>query len=589
MKTATCPIAIRSAMAHLVRGDDHSCFTWNMPSDMVQMAEEADTACPVWSIGLDTRIDQPADRAARFQEQDAYDSFRAVEVGLDVGMPNDGDILALYQHKEWWMRPSWETAFADIPERTQLLLWRSSDMWCVMLAACGDDVRADMGVSDGLLRLRASINAMGFTQLTGMLCAVAVSDDPYRAIHECVRVIAARTHIRMRSERAFPQELTGLGWCTWDSLGQDVSERAIIAKMEEFRRKNVPISWVLIDDGWSDVDRENGMLRSFGADPDRFPQGLSHTVRLLKDEFGVKHVGVWQAFQGYWNGIDSHGEVARRMNGDLTRTANGCLLPGKTDGQAFAFWHKWDKELERSGIDFVKVDSQSSTSVMTSGMESYGEATIGRHEGLDSAVARHFNNALINCMGMAPEDYWHRPISPIVRSSDDYLPHNPRSLAEHVMQNAFNALLMGELYHCDWDMFWSEHPHAWAHGIMRVLSGGPVYCSDAEGHTDEGMLRGLLCPGDEVPRPDSPGLPTLDSLLRDPRKSATALGIHACFGERDVTAYLGLCEGHEQEARIIARRPGRVIRPESGDVRLLQAGESISERVSYGEVMVFEE
>ena len=95
-------------------------------------------------------------------------------------------------------------------------------------------------------------------------------------------------------------------------------------------------------------------------------------MRLLKDEFGVKHVGVWQAFQGYWNGIDSHGEVARRMNGDLTRTANGCLLPGKTDGQAFAFWHKWDKELERSGIDFVKVDSQSSTSVMTSGMESYG-------------------------------------------------------------------------------------------------------------------------------------------------------------------------------------------------------------------------
>ncbi|MFR2091805.1 MAG: Sip1-related alpha-galactosidase [Bifidobacterium catenulatum] len=214
---------------------------------------------------------------------------------------------------------------------------------------------------------------------------------------------------------------------------------------------------------------------------------------------------------------------------------------------------------------------------------------MGRHEGLDTAAVRHFGNALINCMGMALENYWHRPVSPIVRSSDDYLPRNPRSLAEHVMQNAFNALLMGELYHCDWDMFWSEHPHAWAHGIMRVLSGGPVYCSDAEGHTDEGMLRGPLCPGGEVPRPDSPGLPTLDSLLRDSRKPATALGIHACFGERGVTAYLRLCEEHEQEARITARRPGRVIRPESGDVRLLQAGESISERVSYGEVMVFEE
>lgn len=89
--------------------------------------------------------------------------------------------------------------------------------------------------------------------------------------------------------------------------------------MEEFRRKNIPVSWVLLDDGWSDVDRKNGTLRSFGADPSRFPKGLSHTVRLLKDEFGVKYVGVWQAFQSYWNGVDPNGEVARRMKESLTR------------------------------------------------------------------------------------------------------------------------------------------------------------------------------------------------------------------------------------------------------------------------------
>lgn len=254
------------------------------------------------------------------------------------------------------------------------------------------------------------------------------------------------------------------------------------------------------------------------------PKGLSHTVRLLKDEFGVKYVGVWQAFQGYWNGVDPN-----------------------------------------------------------------GEAIIGRHEGLDTAAVRHFGNALINCMGMVLENYWHRPVSPIVRSSDDYLPHNSRSLAEHVMQNAFNALLMGELYHCDWDMFWSEHPHAWAHGIMRLLSGGPVYCSDAEGHTDERMLHDLLDFGGGLARPDAPGLPTADSLLRDPRKSAEALGVHARFGDRDVTAYVGLCEEHEQEVRLAARRPGRVIRPESGDVRPLQVGETMSTSVSHGEVVIFEE
>lgn len=55
------------------------------------------------------------------------------------------------------------------------------------------------GASDGRLRLRASTNAMGFTRLDGMLGVAAVSDDPYRAIHECVRAAVTRTHIRMRS------------------------------------------------------------------------------------------------------------------------------------------------------------------------------------------------------------------------------------------------------------------------------------------------------------------------------------------------------------------------------------------------------
>lgn len=45
---------------------------------------------------------------------------------------------------------------------------------------------------------------------------------------------------------------------------------------------------------------------------------------------------------------------------------------------------------------------------MVRGTESYGEATWGRHQALDEVTSRRFGGALINCMGMAPEDYWHR-------------------------------------------------------------------------------------------------------------------------------------------------------------------------------------
>ncbi len=81
-----------------------------------------------------------------------------------------------------------------------------------------------------------------------------------------------------------------------------------------------------------------------------------------------------------------------------------------------------------------------------------------RHRAVDLAASAFFNNALINCMGMAPEDYWRRPYSPITRTSDDFFPRIPESLPEHAIENAYCSLLMGCLYHCDWDMFWTKHP-----------------------------------------------------------------------------------------------------------------------------------
>ncbi|BAR02608.1 hypothetical protein BBCT_1640 [Bifidobacterium catenulatum DSM 16992 = JCM 1194 = LMG 11043] len=43
------------------------------------------------------------------------------------------------------MRPIWERTFSDIPERTQLLLWRSSDTRYAMLAVREGNIRADLG------------------------------------------------------------------------------------------------------------------------------------------------------------------------------------------------------------------------------------------------------------------------------------------------------------------------------------------------------------------------------------------------------------------------------------------------------------
>lgn len=515
----------------------------------------------VWHLDVDVVVPQPSDRAAPFQEQDTLDSECALDAvfTFPCGIPQ-GPFLCLYQHKEWWMRPTWCDSLADVPARTQMILWRDHDEWGVLIAACDDDARVDfygdgctpdpdtshicgesaMRSSSGL-HVTLSSNRTGRTEIAAIAVYAAFADNPYSAIHTCVNDAAHRLGIAMCEQRPLPEALSGFGWCTWDSLGRDVSEVAIIEKMEEFRAKHVPVSWVMIDDGWSYTDRDAETLIGLDADSERFPHGLAHTVNLLRERYGVRHVGVWGAFQGYWNGLDSDGTAVAQIGKEhLTVTSNGCLIPGPGRQQAEAFWTAWLSTLRRMGVDCVKIDSQSSTSVMTRGVESYGEATIGRHAALDWSVEAEMDGALINCMGMAPENYWHRPSSAVTRTSDDFLPRDPSSLAEHLMQNAYCALLLGELYRCDWDMFWSEHPHARTHALMRALSGGPVYCSDAVGCSDPSVLGPLMFLDGRVLHPDCAAVPVVNALLADPTSSNHAWCVAARSGDWHVLAFVGM-------------------------------------------------
>lgn len=605
MIAEACPITVCTVTAHLDTGraayGEPASVICDMPADSVAIVPESsdDNQTQLWRVDVNAHAPQPEDRAAAFQEQQTFEPYGAIDVRLAMsgfGSSHDATMLALYQHKEWWMRPTWVCTPSELPERTQLLLCRSNDVqnpaWLVLVAICGTEDRADFGGLPAAergcmsLRLTVSSNRIGRTALCDTAAYVACGPDPYMAIHAATQAAAKHLGILTRKERPFPSALTGLGWCTWDSLGRDVNEQAIFDKMEEFKAKHVPISWVLIDDGWSNVESTKETLIDFGADRQRFPHGLAHTIALLKTKYGVRSVGVWQAFQGYWSGLAESGEAVAGCRNALTATNNGCLIPGNSVEQATRFWDSWDSQLACAGVDFVKVDSQSSTSVMVRSAESYGEATWGRHQALDEVASRRFGGALINCMGMASEDYWHRPSSPITRSSDDYLPHSPESLAEHLMQNAYCALLMGELYHCDWDMFWTEHPHARVHAVLRLLSGGPVYCSDACGRTDASVLRDLLSEDGTLPRPDEPARPVIESLLHDPERTDQALGVAAKFGTERVIAFVGLRQQPQIGIITAGEHPCRII-DEQGMTIDLASGQTHTCEVACGQLRVF--
>ncbi len=459
------------------------------------------------------RILEREDADALFDTDEA-----SVCAAFELAIPDGGAMMAVYQHKTWWLRPGFPRVAAEIPQRTQLLLWEQDGQFLCLLAACDGVLRCDVQGAARGVRLTLSANGCAGDGKPHPVAAFARGTDPYSCIHAMVRTIAAeqgRPHI-LRENKQYPGMFRKLGWCTWDAFYHKVNEQDIFAKLEEFRSKQVPIGWLLIDDGWSTANYETRKLRGLAADPVKFPQGLAHTISRIKESYGIPLVGVWHALMGYWTGIEKDSSVyAAWKQRLLVRNGDDYVLPPE-EQTIFEFYDAWHAQLEGWGIDFLKVDGQGSGSLYYKKMADYATSAGGYLRGLERSADAHFQGNLVNCMGMAPECMWLREHSTVSRSSDDFVPNVPHGFREHALQNGFNSLLQGAFFWGDWDMFWSCHEESRQNSVLRSVSGGPVYVSDGLEQTDPANILPLVGWDGEVIACDGIGVPTQDCLLRDP-------------------------------------------------------------------------
>ncbi|MFD2334365.1 Sip1-related alpha-galactosidase [Cohnella sp. GCM10020058] len=471
-----------------------------------------------------------------FGSQRTFAQANAIEIRLDAGAA-PGRWMAVYQHKDWWTRPAFGAEWKAVPERTQSLLCGGvGGRYLQVLPVSGGATRADVSGGEEGIIVRVTPGGTGRARLDTLAFVLGSGDDPYEMIERHAAVAAealGRTGL-LRSNKTYPPLLDRLGWCSWDAFYHKVSEEGLLQKAEELQRLGVPAGWFMIDDGWSDV--RDGKLARFEADPEKFPRGLGHTVGQLKNRFDIRHVGVWHTIAGYWGGIDPQSEEARGFGRFLRASARGQLLPSPEPGEAFGFWHGWHDWLSRQGVDFVKVDSQSAVSNFWAGTHAVGDAVSASHASLEASVALHFDSTVINCMGMAAENVWHRPKSAVSRSSDDFVPQDLRGFAEHALQNAYNSYWHGAFYWGDWDMFWTRHQDARAGALLRAISGGPVYVSDPPEQTDPALLQPLVYRDGSLLRCDRVASPAPDCLLRDPTREALPLKLWNTTGGAGVIA-----------------------------------------------------
>lgn len=466
--------------------------------------------------------------------------------------------MADWRHSEYWCSPKFGTKAEEIPDETQGLIYEKEDgSYGVILPVVSEQYKCVLqGAEDGKIhaKLFSWYEKLNSCHALAFLCAEG--ENPYQMLEKCAKtgLKLLNTGCRTRKERRYPEMFEYLGWCSWDAFEIRVDEESLIAKCQEFQDKNIPVKWAIIDDMWAEVRDFYGMkydnrpemfdlmhsskLYSFHADPKRFPNGLKGCIDKMK-EFGLT-VGMWHPTTGYWMGADPEGDVYREHKDCLIQTEDGRYIHSYEQGKAYQFYHAFHEYLRKSGAEFVKIDNQSMTRRFYKKLAPVGEVARQFHNAMEASVGQHFDNQMINCMGMANEDMWNRSVSPISRCSDDFLPEDKAWFTKHVLQCSYNCLIQGQFYYCDWDMWWTDDGQAEKNSVIRAVSGGPVYVSDTLDRSRADILKPLMLSDGKILRCDRPGVPTRDCLTVNPVESGRLFKIQNVCDDCGVIAVFNL-------------------------------------------------
>lgn len=289
----------------------------------------------------------------------------------------------------------------------------------------------------------------------------------------------------------------GLTYCTWNALGQNLTEQKIFDALDMLQKENITISNLIIDDNWQSLsDGDTQFARawtSFEANKEGFPRGLKQTVSEIRTKHpNVNHIAVWHAILGYWGGVSPDGQIAKDY-----KTIKVNKQKGVAEGEftvvaasdANRMYDDFYRFLSSCGIDAVKTDAQFFLDLLSQA-PARRELTTTYQDAWTIAHLRHFSSRAISCMSQNPQILFHSQLPTnkpqlLVRNSDDFFPEVPASHPWHIFCNANNSLLTQHLNVLpDWDMFQTSHPWAAFHGAARCVSGGPIYFTDYPGKHD---------------------------------------------------------------------------------------------------------
>ena len=447
--------------------------------------------------------------------------------------------VAIWRYKPWnaWTKPmkisnpgqleSWDVQF---------FYWQYDDgTYGAAIPLSGNGYRTTLGSNNGKFGCKAFSYYDNTNRDTIPMLAIGFGNDPYKLFEQLyqsgLKLMGKAEN--MRSKKTYPKPLEYLGWCTWNSseMGKNLSDQFLLDAAKSFKDKNIPLGFMIIDDGWSDNNPDQNSLKSFLPKADKFPHGFKKSIETLKSQYGVRYVGAWNAFNCYWAGVDKNSTIGKEFATSLfTWTQKDPVGndPGKVagmispfNGGLAKFYDQWYTYLKSEGIDFVKVDNQLIVEQMSQGNFPIWDLATAMHKDLDIAVKKHFDGAIINCMDMTNDAFYNFGSTAVARTVEDYFPYEKDetfnmqkgNAPAHITQAVYNALYFQQMVWPDYDMFESYNPNVNVHVVGRAISGGPVYLTDKTGQQNVKAIMSLIYSDGKILRADVPGKVTEDCLF----------------------------------------------------------------------------
>ncbi|KAI9369922.1 raffinose synthase or seed imbibition protein Sip1-domain-containing protein [Aspergillus egyptiacus] len=405
--------------------------------------------------------------------------------GLDLGLPASvSRFFALVRASPAWLGPTQGNKLSQLRESALLCSFlRTDGVNMVLLGVSGvDDVLTTLGCDDrGMVRIIAQNDNARSTRFQVLAAAAEEFEVAMSAI-----IYEARKLVRpynAASDNPEAQWLSswydGLTYCTWNGIGQDLTEEKILSALDDLSEKGINIS---DDKGPSAAAK--GWMR-FEANSS-FPEGLRKTVSAIREKQpNINHIAVWHALLGYWGGISPDGELAatyKTKEVAIRSAARETMLAIDPD-DVQRFYNDFYAFLSTAGITGVKADAQSFLDLLRD-PEDRRRFTSAYQDAWSISSLRYFGPKVISCMSQFPQAIFHSQLPTnkptiVARNSDDFFPDVEDSHTWHVFCNAHNALLTRYLNVLpDWDMFQTSHPYAAFHAAARSVSGGPIYITD---------------------------------------------------------------------------------------------------------------